>query len=91
MTPEARLDADPATRVCGLPQALDMADQLHLHGWLPTRTHAKLTTEPLVLDWLIAEDAREDIVSEDLWFSHGAERNGVRLSQRSGLTPVRIA
>ncbi len=60
------LDADPATRVCSFPQALDMTDEMHLHSRLPTRPDAKLAAKSLVVSWLVAEHAGCSIVSEDL-------------------------
>jgi hypothetical protein len=52
--------------VRSFPKALDVADELHLYGLLPARAHAKVAAEPIVISWLVAEDAGRNIVSEDL-------------------------
>jgi hypothetical protein len=60
------LDADPPTSVHGFPQALDVANELHLGRRLPARPDSKLAPESSVVDRLVAENASPNIVPEDL-------------------------
>jgi len=64
-----------------------VADELHLDDRLPARPDAKLASKPLVLDWLIAKDAGEHIVSEDLRFVRLHERSVITLGWVSPSSP----
>jgi hypothetical protein len=48
--------------VGSVPQALDVADELHLDGGLPHRPDAKLAAESIVVSRLVTEHARQDVV-----------------------------
>jgi hypothetical protein len=57
--------------VNSLPKALDVADVLLLDRRLPLGVHKHLTTEPRIVNWLIAEQTREYVVTEHLkWPCH---------------------